>query len=111
MTHIPVGPPESIDLENGTSVSVNGRTLLVTRMNEEWIAFGAYCPHQGWELYVSDIRNGLLHCPGHNYSFDVHTGDCVNPAWGPHLLVMPVEEVDGQVCIRLSDTIEPALKE
>jgi nitrite reductase/ring-hydroxylating ferredoxin subunit len=101
LKHIPVGRPEEIDLEKGTPVVVEGRTMLVTRVNDTWVAFENACPHHGWEVYVSDIKNERLLCPGHNYSFDVKSGECMSPPWGPPLDVLPVEEIDGQVCIRL----------
>jgi nitrite reductase/ring-hydroxylating ferredoxin subunit len=99
--HIPVGTPEEIQRDIAKEVWVGDRSFLVTRYNGKYLAFSNVCPHQMFELWPSDIDGAVVHCMGHNYSFDIRTGECVYPFKGPFLHTLPVEERDGQVCIRL----------
>jgi UDP-MurNAc hydroxylase len=40
---------------------------------------GRYCPHAGEDLSVGAVvEDGLVHCLGHNFAFDLETGRCVN---------------------------------
>ena len=40
---------------------------------------GRYCPHAGEDLSVGAvIENGRVYCLGHNFTFDLVTGQCVN---------------------------------
>jgi len=99
--HIPVGTPQEIDAEIARKVDVGNQQFLVTRLDDEYVAFSNVCPHQSFELWASDIDGALVHCVGHNYSFEIRTGQCVYPFKGPHLDTLPVEERDGHIYIRL----------
>ncbi|HEY2041945.1 MAG TPA: Rieske 2Fe-2S domain-containing protein [Jatrophihabitans sp.] len=50
-----------------------------------------YCPHAGEDLTVGAVvADGVLQCLGHNFSFDLRTGECLNARCRP-LLSRPVE--------------------
>lgn len=45
---------------------------------------GRYCPHAGEDLSVGAvIENGRVYCLGHNFTFDLATGECVNARSAP----------------------------
>jgi N-acyl-D-aspartate/D-glutamate deacylase len=79
-----------------------GREILVTMADGELFAFARQCPHEATNLDTAEVMEGLkLRCEGHNYCFDLRTGECVTPAGGPALAVLPLEEHEGKVCVRL----------
>ena len=58
------------------------------------VEVGRYCPHAGEDLAETGVvENGRLRCLGHNFEFDLTTGECVNarcdplPVTGPRLPV------------------------
>jgi toluene monooxygenase system ferredoxin subunit len=77
-------------------VEVDGEQVLLVHLDGGPVkAFQGMCPHQ--EVLLADGKwdpetNRLL-CPGHNWEFDMSSGDGVNPA-GCRLYEYPVE-VDG----------------
>ena len=65
-----------------TDVELQGeQILLVHHEGGEVRAFQGMCPHQ--EVLLADGNwnetSGVLECPGHNWQFDLRTGDGVNP--------------------------------
>jgi hypothetical protein len=43
-----------------------------------------YCPHAGEDLAIGAVvSDGVLHCLGHNFMFDLRTGECVNARCRP----------------------------
>lgn len=102
LRHVPVGTPAEIEAEGAISVDLGDRrVVLVTKLDGQYYAFSNICPHAGFELWPNDIYGDQVYCVGHNWGFDIRTGRCVMPADGPALETLPVEEVDGVVCIRL----------
>jgi UDP-MurNAc hydroxylase len=70
------------DLRETMRVAAGGRQLEV----------GRYCPHAGEDLAETGIVLGdRMRCLGHNFEFDLRTGDCVNARCEP-LLVRSVDE-------------------
>lgn len=65
-----------------TSVEVEGRTLLMHRVDESTVtAYSNVCTHQGCLLQVVDRPEGTAYaCPCHGSHFDVETG---KPFGGP----------------------------
>ncbi|WP_409344018.1 Rieske (2Fe-2S) protein [Paenibacillus sp. MBLB4367] len=106
------------DLPAGTSkvVQVQGRSIGVYHVKDEYYAVHNYCPHQGAELCkgpvcgttlespVYEYRYGrdqeILRCPWHGWEFDLKTGKSL---FSDRVRVRsyPVQVVDGQVCIVL----------
>ncbi|WP_112238779.1 MBL fold metallo-hydrolase [Kribbella monticola] len=57
------------DPEETIELTVNGETIQVSR----------FCPHAGEDLAETGVVvNGVLRCLGHNFEFDLRTGDCLN---------------------------------
>jgi L-ascorbate metabolism protein UlaG (beta-lactamase superfamily)/nitrite reductase/ring-hydroxylating ferredoxin subunit len=62
------------DLEETICVEVAGRPVHVSR----------YCPHAGEDLAETGVVvDGRLRCLGHNFEFDLSSGDCVNARCDP----------------------------
>jgi nitrite reductase/ring-hydroxylating ferredoxin subunit len=62
-------------------VEVGGELLLLLREGEAVRAFAALCPHKSTLLSDGTIAGGRLHCPLHDASFDLATGE---PGPGQH---------------------------
>ena len=83
------------------AIDFNGREIVVTRSDGELFAFARYCPHEEADLLTGEISGSEVRCEGHSYCYDLRTGACLNPAGGPTLAVLPVEEHEGQLRIKL----------
>lgn len=62
------------------SYDLDGREILLIRLDGEYHAFDVSCPHQGTSLADGTLEGGLLTCSAHEWEFDVRTGQGVNPA-------------------------------
>ena len=59
-----------------------GTPIVLIRNGDSVAAYLDRCPHAHWPLSEGEIDNGVLHCPGHGWQFDVVTGRCLNaPAY------------------------------
>ena len=56
------------------SVTVDGRSIAVSRCGGILGALENHCPHQGGPLGEGSIEKGLLRCPWHGYDYDPLTG-------------------------------------
>lgn len=56
------------------TVTVDRRSIALTRVGDEYGALDNHCPHQGGPLGEGSIENGLLRCPWHGYDYDPLTG-------------------------------------
>ena len=56
------------------SVTVDGRSIALTRCGRTLGALENHCPHQGGPLGEGSIERGLLRCPWHGYDYDPLTG-------------------------------------
>jgi len=69
------------DLKDGEMKQVNagGRSILLARVNGKYHAVGAICPHYGGPLAEGALCGERVICPWHHASFDVRTGDLLEP--------------------------------
>jgi len=101
VTYIPVAEPGEIKEGDLKPVDLGGREILVTMSDGELFAFARQCPHEATNLDTSEVTGDQIRCEGHSYCFDLRTGQCMMPAGGPALAVLPLEEHDGQLCVKL----------
>lgn len=66
-----------VSVDQLTRFFLEGRGILLTRLDGEIMAFAERCPHAAGKL--NRIRAGQVHCPEHDYEFDVRTGRIVWP--------------------------------
>jgi toluene monooxygenase system ferredoxin subunit len=74
LTEIPQEEPVRLQHE--------GVAIVVIRTGKGVRAFHNRCPHAQWPLSDGQVVGGILVCPGHEWQFDVTTGQCLNsPAY------------------------------
>jgi len=80
------------------------QVLLVHLLDGQLKAFQGMCPHQ--EILLADGKwdpdTAKLVCPGHNWEFDLATGDGINPA-GCRLFEYQVRRADDEVLVGIPD--------
>lgn len=60
-------------------------TILLGEGDERW-EVSRYCPHAGEDLTDGAVvQDGVLRCLGHNFDFDLATGECLNARCDPLL--------------------------
>ena len=69
-----VSPEDVPDEGRVRSVTVDGRSIALTRCGGRLGALENHCPHQGGPLGEGSIEQGLLRCPWHGYDYDPLTG-------------------------------------
>jgi len=64
------------DLEENKAfeVEVDGKSILVTKMNGEFYAIENNCTHENLTMTHGQIHNGEIQCPRHGARFDIKTG-------------------------------------
>ncbi|HEX5087611.1 MAG TPA: thiamine pyrophosphate-binding protein [Nocardioides sp.] len=91
------------------SVTVDGRSIALTRCGGRLGALENHCPHQGGPLGEGSIEQGLLRCPWHGYDYDPVTG-APPGALAEHLddrvPAYEVEEGRDGVRVRLPERLE-----
>ncbi|XHH08301.1 MAG: Rieske (2Fe-2S) protein [Candidatus Bathyarchaeia archaeon] len=56
-------------------VSVVGRKILLIKREGQVYAVASHCPHKGYDLSKGFLKDNLLVCPCHDWSFDIRTGE------------------------------------
>src|SRR5450759_2712750 len=69
------------DLDDGqmTTVLVGGKKVLLARVDGSFYATAARCPHWGGPLPEGTLHGPRLLCPLHKATFDVRSGDLLEP--------------------------------
>jgi NADPH-dependent 2,4-dienoyl-CoA reductase/sulfur reductase-like enzyme/nitrite reductase/ring-hydroxylating ferredoxin subunit len=69
------------DLDDGqmTTVLVGGKKVLLAKVNGRFYATAARCPHWGGTLPEGTLSGPRLLCPLHKATFDVRSGDLLEP--------------------------------
>ena len=55
-------------------VKVHKKPMTVARVGDKFFAVNSICPHMGGPLSCGNIHHGRVHCPWHDWSFDLETG-------------------------------------
>jgi len=59
-----------------------GTPIVLIRKGNSVAAYLDRCPHAHWPISEGEVENGILHCVGHGWQFDIVSGRCVNaPAY------------------------------
>ena len=101
ISYVPVAQVGEIAAGKMKAVELGGRRVLVAHIDGQYFAFARECPHEGADLITGELGGSKVRCDNHSYWYDLHTGECVLPKGGPQLTVLPVEEREGEICIRL----------
>ena len=80
--------------------SHGGRSFAVFEVSGELVVTDGACPHNGGPLAEGLVRDGVVTCPWHWYSYELATGRCRTAA-GYQLRRYPVALVDGRPHVTL----------
>jgi NADPH-dependent 2,4-dienoyl-CoA reductase/sulfur reductase-like enzyme/nitrite reductase/ring-hydroxylating ferredoxin subunit len=70
------------ELQNGEMKTVkidNDEEILLTRINDQFYATEAYCPHYGAPLETGTLIDKKIICPWHHAKFNIQNGELINP--------------------------------
>jgi nitrite reductase (NADH) small subunit len=74
--------------------------VIVTMVDGELIACPSVCPHEDVSLTGGSLAGAVITCPGHGYTFDLHTGRCRHDA-GLELRRYPITVVGDEIWVDL----------
>src|SRR5215813_5185552 len=91
------------DVPEGTpkAVKVDGRSVALFQHKGDIYATDNQCPHMGYPLTRGRVRNGVLTCDWHGWSYDMKGGGCFTGGCDD-LDTFPVEVCDGSIYIDVS---------
>ncbi|NKB72516.1 MAG: Rieske 2Fe-2S domain-containing protein [Candidatus Latescibacteria bacterium] len=73
---VPVAKDEEIVEGKPKAVRVQGRSVALFRHKGQLYATDNQCPHMGYPLTRGRVRNGVLTCDWHGWSYDMRGGGC-----------------------------------
>ena len=83
--------------EGLTSVSRDGRNLLVSRYNGEVRVYDAHCPHHSTLIPDTAARDSIVTCPRHGWRFDAKSGECIDEGNRPPLTCLESRTENGKL--------------
>ena len=88
------------DVPEGTpkAVKVEGRSVALFQHQGSFYTTDNQCPHMGYPLTRGRVRNGVLTCDWHGWSYDMRGGGCFTGGCDD-LDTFPVEVRDGAIFI------------
>jgi nitrite reductase/ring-hydroxylating ferredoxin subunit len=91
------------DVVEGTpkAVKVDGRSIALFQHRGDIFATDNQCPHMGYPLTRGRVRNGVLTCDWHGWSYDMKGGGCFTGGCDD-LDTFPVDVRDGSIYIDVS---------
>ncbi|MBI3324441.1 MAG: Rieske (2Fe-2S) protein [Candidatus Omnitrophica bacterium] len=83
-------------------VEVNGRPIVIGRIQQQLFAWLDRCPHAGAPLRIGKRHGEELTCAWHGWTFNLVSGQSIpdNPAF--NLSAVPVKIENGQVLVNIS---------
>ena len=93
---------EESDLTEGFGkvVSVEGRSVALFRVKDDYFAIANVCLHRGGPLGEGNLSGSVVTCPWHGWKFDVRTGSfMVIPTL--KVATYRVKEQDGSVMVEV----------
>ena len=78
------------------AVRVEGQSIALFKHNDEIYATDNQCPHMGYPLTRGRVRNGVLTCDWHGWSYDMAGGGCFTGGCDD-LATFPVEVRDNEI--------------
>jgi nitrite reductase (NADH) small subunit/3-phenylpropionate/trans-cinnamate dioxygenase ferredoxin subunit len=105
-THKKIRVAAQADLQDGTAriVEAEGRALALFRVEGRCYATQNACPHMGGSLGEGKLKDHVVTCPFHGWTFDVRSGENVRNPRLKKLECFPVSVEDDQVFIELPES-------
>ena len=95
---VDVGPVAEFPAGAARRVRVANRDVAVFHIDGAFYAVKDACPHQGDPLSRGRLDGCAVVCPGHDWVFDLRTGQCTGGGGlGARLSAFPVSVVAGRV--------------
>jgi len=95
------------ELHDGDMKSVktdDGRTILLIRIGDDYRAFGGSCPHYGAPLTDGAHSGERIVCPWHHATFDIKSGDKLEPPAFDHLPTYSVSKKGDDVVVEIPES-------
>jgi 3-phenylpropionate/trans-cinnamate dioxygenase ferredoxin component len=84
----------------GKVIAVEGRSIALFRVKNEYFALANVCLHRGGPLGEGVLNDSVVTCPWHGWKFDIRTGSfTVIPTL--KVKTYRVKEEDGQLMIEI----------
>ncbi len=77
MEYIKVAETTELSAGNKKKISVEGKDILLTNIQNSYYAIDNTCPHMGGSLYDGDLDGSHIICPKHGSIFDVTSGKAI----------------------------------
>jgi nitrite reductase (NADH) small subunit len=93
---------EKTDLTDGLGkvVYVDGRSIALFRVKDQYFALANVCLHRGGPLGEGNLSGSVVTCPWHGWKFDVRTGSfTIIPTL--KVTTYQVREQDGSVLVEI----------
>lgn len=102
MSEYRVGPVDSL-LQNAEMrrIELEGKPVILARVQGEYYAFGAKCTHYGAPLNEGVLKGHSLICPWHHACFDIRSGLRLEPPALNDLPHFPVHIENGFVTVTI----------
>lgn len=85
----------------GKAVDVDGRTIALFHVGEQYYAIDDTCTHVGGPLSEGDVNGMTVICPWHGAEFDLATGKVLCPPAGGDLGCYKVQVVGDEIQVDL----------
>jgi 3-phenylpropionate/trans-cinnamate dioxygenase ferredoxin component len=67
-------------------INVDGREIVLARVNDRYYAADNRCPHMGGQLHLGKLEGTIVTCPRHGSQFDLKDGSVVRWMKGSGLM-------------------------
>ncbi len=91
MTKTKIATTDSVSSDQVLKADVNGQSVLVAKVGEQYCAIANKCPHLGLPMAKGKFENGVITCPFHGSKFEICTGK--NVEWVESFVGIPLPGV------------------
>ncbi len=96
-----VTPQQDIPDGGKQCAVVDGRSIVLCKVDGALTAFENVCPHAGLPLGDGDLRGKIITCPFHGFAYNVATGRNVDYADDVPLTTFEVRQNNGNIEVQI----------
>ena len=93
---VPVTKVSDFDNQQAKCVEVEGKSIALFKLGDEFFAIDDTCPHKGGPLSDGNIEGDEIECPWHGACFNIRSGK---------VTLDPADEDVSTYDVRLSDDV------